>query len=32
VLPVLGMWWLAKHRPVSTGGSGTNAASGADAA
>ena len=32
VLPVLGMWWLAKHRPVPTGGSRADAASGADAA
>lgn len=31
VLPVLGMWWLAKHRPVS-GRSTPDAPSGADAA
>jgi hypothetical protein len=32
VLPVLGMWWLAKHRPVSDGRSTPDATSGADAA
>jgi hypothetical protein len=32
VLPVLGMWWLAKHRPVSAGPSTPDAPSGADAA
>lgn len=32
VLPVLGMWWLAKHRPVSVGRSTPDATSGADAA
>lgn len=32
VLPVLGMWWLAKHRPVSVGRSTPEATSGADAA
>ena len=38
VLPVLGMWWLAKHRPVDVGRSAAaasgraDAASGADAA
>lgn len=32
VLPALGMWWLAKHRPVSVGPSVPDAPSGADAA
>jgi cytochrome bd-type quinol oxidase subunit 2 len=32
VLPVLGMWWLARHRPVSVGRSAPDAPSGADAA
>ena len=32
VLPVLGKWWLAKHRPVSAGPSTPDAPSGADAA
>lgn len=32
VLPVLGMWWLAKHRPVGVGRSTPDAHSGADAA
>jgi cytochrome bd-type quinol oxidase subunit 2 len=32
VLPVLGMWWLAKHRPVNIGRSTPDATSGADAA
>lgn len=32
VLPVLGMWWLARHRPVSVGRSTPDAPSGADAA
>jgi hypothetical protein len=32
VLPVLGMWWLAKHRPVSHGRSTPGPRSGADAA
>jgi hypothetical protein len=32
VLPVLGMWWLAKHPPVNVGRSTPDAPSGADAA
>ena len=32
VLPVLGMWWLAKHRPVSVARPTSEAPSGADAA
>jgi hypothetical protein len=32
VLPLLGMWWLAKHRPVRVGHSAPEAPSGADAA